>query len=305
MFILGSVGALSPSKQFRIIPGLVRDSRAHAGAGMGLGNGRSNRRRTQSHRTRPRLGVGGAVNLFLYEMQRLDHLRNLLDGDGDKCNIGQPGFAVRRSGFFNGLISALGSPALSEDALGRLLMAQSPDDRVTLGRLLASMENLTTSHRESREEGRERDAKLAKIVDAVAGVKDQIRDVSREGQETKRSVNESIREIQNSHKQSSQILTSGLDLVNIQIKKLEAHVDTTTSQIEKLATEQTKIRTEVAEVKADTHKLQAPVNQLVGIRRAIIAWGGGVIVVTGYLFWLFRAAWDDLIHHFMTNIGVK
>lgn len=238
-------------------------------------------------------------------MQRLDHIRDFLDGDGDKCDVGEPGYAVRRSGFFNGLVGALGSPAFSKDASGRFLMAQSPDDRMMLGRLLASMENLTTSHKESREEGRERDAKLAKIVEAVAGVKDQIRDVSREGQETKRSVNESIREIKNSHAQSSQILTSGLELVNLQIKKLEAHVDTTTGQIEKLATEQTKIRTEVADVKADTHKLQAPVNQLVGIRRAIIAWGGGAIVVTGYLFWLFRAAWDDLIHHFMSNVGVK
>jgi chromosome segregation ATPase len=171
-----------------------------------------------------------------------------------------------------------------------------------LGRLLAAVENLTAVNKEDREDGRERSKKLDNISDKLQIVDEKLREQSRLALEQEIRVNASIRDAKDTAENNSKMLNSRINSVSLDIEEVKKRIAETTTKMTDLASEQTKIRAEVGDVKSDTLKLQVPVNQLVSIRRAMIAWGGGIIVVTGYIFWLFRPAWDAAIQHFTASV---
>lgn len=170
-----------------------------------------------------------------------------------------------------------------------------------LGRLLGAVENLAQTARSDREEGRERDRKLDKLSEDLRSVSDRLREQTAAANDAAERNKIALSDVKKTAQNSTDALDGRIATVTINIQTLQAQIAQTTTGLERLASEQTKIRAEVAEVKEDTAKLQAPVNQLVGIRRAVIAWGAGVAAIAGYAMWLFRPLWDDLLHRLMSG----
>jgi hypothetical protein len=297
MFILGGLRSVPSAVEFCIVPGDFRDCRADAGQRIILGHHSLDGRDFEAAWPLANGDERSRWSIVFRKVRWPRYFRNLLVDHGHQFSVGKPRRFIRRTWSIVGCGRSVDLTQAAYDEIGRFLMPPVSSTERDLGKLLAAVEYLTDINKQDREDGRERSKKLDYIADGLVIVNEKLREQSRAALEQEARFNASLRDVKHAAANSSQVLTSRMDLVTINIEKIESRVADAATKMAALASEQAKIRSEVADVKSDTHKLQAPVNQLVSVRRAIIAWGGGIIVVTGYVFWLFRAGWDELIQH--------